>query len=87
MPIFGRFDNVIHFEDLNDSEKNQIGMKIFDELHKKYTDKFNYTLKDNISEKLKEQFVKCQNVKKIKNTIVGCMKMKNIVFLKKYIIR
>ncbi|WP_270743696.1 AAA family ATPase [Streptococcus infantarius] len=80
--IFGRFDNVIHFEDLNDSEKNQIGMKIFDELHKKYTDKFNYTLKDNISEKLKEQFVKCQNVRQIKNTIEECLSffyLKNIV--------
>ena len=80
--IFGRFDNVIHFEDLNDSEKNQIGMKIFDELHKKYTDKFNYTLKDNISEKLKEQSVKCQNVRQIKNTIEECLSffyLKNIV--------
>ena len=80
--IFGRFDNVIHFEDLNDSEKNQIGMKIFDEFHKKYTDKFNYTLKDNISEKLKEQFVKCQNVRQIKNTIEECLSffyLKNIV--------
>lgn len=32
------------------------------------------------------QVYQCESVK-IKNTIVGCMKMKNIVFLKKYIIR
>lgn len=67
--ILGRFDNVIHFENLDDFVKNKIGNKLFTELSEKYETKFGKALPENAINSLKRQFSKYTNARQIRSEI------------------
>lgn len=78
---YSGIDKVWNIHDVDPEGKGEVNLEInFDKECFMYYQAF-VSYVDSLN-----QVYQCESVK-IKNTIVGCMKMKNIVFLKKYIIR
>lgn len=67
--IFGRFDSIIHFSDLDNTSKNKIGNQLFDEIYPRYRESFNAELPEDIIDRLKNTFTSYENARQIKSVI------------------
>ena len=63
--IYNRFDKIIHFNDLTDEAKMEIGERAF----QKYEKDFRYQLDESTKVRLKNAYMQCDNVRQIQHTI------------------
>lgn len=65
--IYNRFDNIIHFKDLDQVAKMEIGKRAYTELAEKYKQ----NLDVSILQRLENGYLKCENVRQIHRLIEG----------------
>lgn len=68
-PIYNRFDVIIHFKDLSDDAKKQIGENIFKENSILYKNDYGFVLDKEIEKELFDAFRHCSNAREIKRLI------------------
>lgn len=67
--IFNRFDNIIHFQDLSDEAKLEIG----DNLYKSISQDYSVKLNIDIQQRLQRSFIDCDNAREIRRVIEGTL--------------
>lgn len=77
--VYNRFDKIIYFKDLTDSSKIKIGQKNYKEINTKFENK----LPKAAVERLKEEYVKCNNARQIYHLIEDVFSLSALTELKK----